>query len=116
VALPIPTLSPEAAETALAEIRALRTEQHDPVIGEGMLSWDDGSESQQIAVEVQNISEHGAQVVAADALAPGTAANLTGEELRCRAVVRYCKTDPKGFLLGLKFSRDPHNKNAIPGR
>lgn len=116
MALPIPTLSPEAAESALAKIRALRKEQRDPVVGEGLLTWDDGTESQQMAVEVQNISDHGAQVVAADALTPGTAAHLTGEELRCMAVVRYCKADPKGFLLGLKFSRDPHNKNAIPGR
>ncbi len=116
MALPIPTLTAEAAETALAKIRAIRKEQRDPVVGKGQLTWDDGTESQQLAVNVQNISDHGAQVIASEALAPGTAVHLTGDELRCMAVVRYCKSDPNGFLMGLKFSRDPYNKNAVYGR
>ena len=99
------------SELRLSRVTDLRKEIRDPVFGRGELTWDDGVTSKQMPVEVRNISDRGAQLL----VKAGIAAFLTGEEFRCMGTVRYCTDDPRGFLIGLEFSRDPHYKNAVAG-
>ena len=100
-------------ETALLRGRGLRKEQRDIVSGGGELTWDAGTTSKRTPVEVSNISDSGAQLVARIPLKVGISAYLTGKQFRCMGTVRYCKDDPRGFLIGLKFSQEPHRKNAL---
>ena len=103
-------------ETALTRERGRRKEHRDRVSGGGELTWDVGTTSKQCPVEVSNISNGGAQLVARTRLKVGISAYLTGEQFRCMGSVCYCKHDPRGFLIGLKFSREPHFKNAVAGQ
>ncbi len=101
------------SEVALARVTDLRKEVREPVFGRGELTWDDGATSKQPRVEVRNISDRGVQLLARTPIKAGISAFLTGEEFRCMGTVRYCTDDPRGFLLGLEFSREPHYKNAV---
>ena len=94
----------------------------DPVTGYGVLTWDDdtlwgdGKRSKQAAVEVKDVSDGGLQMLTHEPIKVGSLAYLTGEEFRCVGTVRYCRTDPSGFRVGLKFSLEPNHKNAVAGK
>jgi len=103
------------SERTLARVTDLRKEVRDPVFGRGELTWVDGTTSKQMPVEVRNISDRGVQLLVRTPIRAGIAAFLTGEEFRCMGIVRYCADDPRGFLIGLEFSREPHYKNAVAG-
>ena len=79
----------------------------------GELTWDDGIASRRIPVEVRDISESGVRVIAPKPITVGVSAYLTGEEFRCTGTVRYCKSNGRGFLVGLEFNRERHYKNAV---
>ena len=102
-----------ANKAALASGREVRREPRGAVRGRGGLTWDDGIASRRIPVEVRDISENGVQVIAPKPITVGVSAYLTGEEFRCIGTVRYCKSEGRGFLVGLEFNREPHYKNAV---
>ena len=103
----------KVAETALTRIREVRKEPRDHVVDSAELTWDDGAESQQSPVDVVNMSDRGSQVVSTVEISVGTTAHLTGEEFRCLGTAWYCKIDPRGFIGGLKFRREPYSRNAM---
>lgn len=91
----------------------MRLEPRDAVVGQGVLTWDEGSGARQARVEVRNISDNGVQLAAVTHLSAGTKAYLTGEQFRCIGTVRYCQRDGLGFLLGLEFHRSPNYKDSL---
>lgn len=90
-----------------------RREERFPVSGRGILTWDDGSRSRQVAVEVRDISDGGVLVVASTPVGVGNRAYLTGIEFRCIGVVRHCEAHEGLFRIGLKFSQKPNFKNSV---
>lgn len=93
--------------------RELRGEARDPVFGVGVLTWDEGYGARQAQVEVCNISNSGAQVFGATELPAGSKAYLTGDQFRCVGTVRYCQAQSAGFMVGLEFSLEPNDKDAL---
>ena len=99
--------------SSLSAISEYRRESRDVVCGEGELTWDDGVISRKRSVEVRNISDNGVQVHSRVMAPVGAAAYLTGEHFRCLGTVRYCKSDERGYLIGLELNKEPYDKNAM---
>ncbi len=106
---------------SLVKSHIVREHPREPVTGFGVLTWDDdagrgdGTRSKQATVEVRNISDGGLQMLTYEPIKAGSLVYLTGEEFRCVGTVRYCRTDPEGYVVGLKFSLEPNHKNAVAG-
>ena len=94
-------------------MRHARREARDHVSGRGVLTWDDGSQSQRTVVEVSNLSEHGMQLASTEPLSVGQRAYITGDEFRCVGTVRHCEAAGGRFCVGIEFSHEPNVKNAM---
>ena len=92
--------------------RYTRSEDRELVCGKGHLTWDHGTQAKQSNVEVLNISDNGVQLHVSEYVDVGVAAYLTGTEYQCVGSIRYCVPNRQGFLVGLKFSGEPHFKSA----
>ena len=62
---------------------------------------------------VLDISEFGAQISTPRALSPNATVCLTGDQIECLAVVRYCKRRGRDYVSGLHFVRSPYQRNSL---
>ena len=91
----------------------VRGEERMDVRGSGKLTWDAGNGARDCAVAVRNISASGVQVVSKRALQPGWVAFLTGEKFECLGDVQYCRSTEEGYVVGMRFRREPYFRNTV---
>lgn len=85
--------------------RERRRESRDSVTGPAFLTWiADTGFRRRTAVEVTDISEAGAGVLATESVPVGILVTLRGESLVCSGMVRHCEFDEKGCRVGILFT------------
>ncbi len=102
--------SPKAAIPRGADARR---ESREFVQGAGRLAWDASTGAREAQVVVRNLSPGGLQLVSRKRVDVGVVAYLTGAQFQCLGSIRYCRSTPEGYLVGLCFTRDPFFKNSV---
>ena len=77
--------------------------------GVAMLDWwSEAGGPVHLPAEVDNISDEGAQVRTSRRVPAQEIIRLSGKDLECVSIVRYCTIEADDYLVGLQFIEEPH--------
>ena len=93
------------AELALQETR--RIDERLPSRGTMQLAPLDPTEGEEIAVQANNYSSGGLQVLSPQPLADELLVRVATDNIECHGVIRYCNRASTGFLIGIELVEPP---------
>ena len=87
-------------------MRDNRTERRRVVIARVELRWQDKLDASRVSTAlIEDTSRNGACIRISEPIAAGTHLRVTGRREDFAGLVRYCRPDGSGYLLGIR--RDP---------
>lgn len=69
-----------------------------------------------LSVLVRNITADGLQLEAQMAVPISSVIRLSGQELECQAITRYCRSTDGMYVIGIEFLRSPYDKDTPDSR
>ena len=94
-------------EAALALQETRRIDERLPSRGEMQLTPLDPAQGGEIAVQANNYSSGGLQVVSPQALSEELLVRVATDNIECHGVIRYCKRAAAGHLIGIELVEPP---------
>ena len=93
--------------------RERRRFDREPSGGAGTLYWADGTNCAISApVITHNVTSEGLQLEIPVAVPVSTVVRLSGHELECQGVTRYCEQAEGHYLIGIEFLGQPYSKDT----
>lgn len=81
-----------------------RREHRVAVKGTGKVSWLEGLIMREEFMRVENVASDGLQIRLLTPLPKMQMVRITGLDRQCRALVRYCHLEGKGWTIGLQLA------------